>query len=44
MAENGYYLYVEKSVDCIANTTSFGILLASDRMVVYENVNPDDIL
>jgi len=44
MAENGYYLYVEKSVDCIANTASFGILLASDRMVVYENVNPDEVL
>ena len=44
MAERGYYLYVESNVNCAQQTATFGVLLASDRMVIYENVNPDDIL
>jgi hypothetical protein len=44
MAEKGYYLYVTKNVDCSVQKTTFHILLASSRMVVYENVNPEDVL
>ncbi len=44
MAEKGYYLYVSKNINCAQQTSSFDILLASDRMVIYENVNPEDIL
>jgi hypothetical protein len=44
MAEKGYYLYVSKNIDCVQQTATFGVLLASDRMVVYENVDPEDIL
>jgi len=47
MAEKGYYLHVsdaDDSVDCVDKITSFEILLASERMVVYENVDPGDIL
>jgi len=47
MAEKGYYLYAKDakdSVDCGEETATFGILLASERMIVYENVDPEDIL
>ena len=47
MTEMGYYLYVsgvDASVDCSGGTTDFGILLASDDAVVYDNVDPETIL
>jgi hypothetical protein len=46
MAKMGYYLFVSKSIDCNSPNphVDFGILLASDRMVVYENVDPNDII
>ena len=44
MAEMGYYLYAEKIIDCAGGTTDFGILLASDDMLVYENVDPTTII
>ena len=44
MNEIGYYFFANKTVDCPGRVVNFGILLASDRMVIYENVNPDDLI
>ncbi len=47
VAEMGYYLFINYTiVNCVNDVADvrFGILLASENMMLYENVNPDDIL
>lgn len=44
MSNMGYFLFVNRSVICASSQATFGILLASEKMIVYENVNPNDVI
>jgi hypothetical protein len=41
MAGTGYYLFINRTAPC---PPQFGILLASERAMFYENVNPEEVL
>ena len=40
----GIFLYLNYTYDCDAGTSEIGILLASDKAVLYENINPNDVI
>ncbi len=41
----GYRFFMSYTInDCAAKSVSLGLLIGSNNLVVYENVNPDDIL
>jgi len=45
MIESGYYVYIKPyDTNCLLKTTKLQLLVASDRMVVYENIDPAKIL
>lgn len=45
MQERGYFLFVNYTINnCLTKDVSLGMLLASERAVIYENVNPEDII
>lgn len=44
MAEKGYFLYMEKTIDCGLGQADYGILFASDSMVLYRNLDPNDVI
>ena len=44
LAETGYYLFVNRSIDCAGGSAYFGVLVASDDVIVYKNVKPDEVL
>lgn len=40
----GYLLFLNFSIDCNAKSYTLGLLIASERMIVCQNVNANDIL
>lgn len=45
MGELGYLLFINYTVEpCPSKNVKLGMLLGSEKMVLYENVNPNDII
>ncbi|MEM7819672.1 MAG: hypothetical protein QXD48_02480 [Candidatus Aenigmatarchaeota archaeon] len=45
MGELGYFLYINYSIiSCPPKNIRMGMLLASDKMILHENINPNDVI
>ncbi len=44
MAEKGYYLFMNKSIDCANEKVEYGMLIASGKSMLYYNVKPEEVI